>query len=113
MKKVLLLLAVLLPWPMISHADISIGVSVPGVSLHIGDRDNRGYYWDGGRWREPRWWHRHYPPHDGYYYAPPPRVYYVPPPPPPRGWRDRPPHRDYHDHYHHRDRDDRRGPPRW
>lgn len=110
MKKVLLLLAVLLPWPMISHADISIGVSVPGVSLHIGDRDNRGYYWDGGRWREPRWWHRHYPPHDGYYYAPPPRVYYVPPPPP-RGWRDRPPHRDYHDHDHHHDRDDRRGPP--
>ena len=32
----------------------------PGVTLHLGDRDRRGYYWDGGRWREPRWWHDRY-----------------------------------------------------
>jgi hypothetical protein len=27
---------------------------------HLGDRDRRGYYWDGGRWREPRWWNDRY-----------------------------------------------------
>lgn len=32
----------------------------PGISLHLGDRDRRGYYWDGGHWREPRWWNDRY-----------------------------------------------------
>ncbi|MFZ1874778.1 DUF2502 domain-containing protein [Serratia sp. D1N4] len=90
MKKVLLLLAALLPLslPAVSYADISIGVNVPGLSLQLGDRDNRGYYWDGGRWREPREWHKHYRPRD-YYYGPPRVMYYGPPP---REWRDRPRH---------------------
>ncbi|MGP2729359.1 DUF2502 domain-containing protein, partial [Serratia marcescens] len=42
MKKTLLLLAALLALPLASQADVSIGVNVPGLSLHIGDRDNRG-----------------------------------------------------------------------
>ena len=45
----------LLALPLASQADVSIGVNVPGLSLHIGDRDNRGHYWDGYRWRDPRW----------------------------------------------------------
>ncbi|CAI1687838.1 Uncharacterised protein [Serratia marcescens] len=45
MKKTLLLLAALLALPLASQADVSIGVNVPGLSLHIGDRDNRGHYW--------------------------------------------------------------------
>ena len=74
-------------------ADVSIGVNVPGLSLHIGDRDNRGHYWDGYRWRDPRWWadHHRYERPRGYYYGPPPRVIYYGPPP--RDWRDRPHYR--------------------
>ncbi|WP_071882825.1 DUF2502 domain-containing protein [Chania multitudinisentens] len=91
MKKILLLLVVLLPLslPIVSHAEVSIGVYVPGLSLQIGDRDNRGYYWDGGYWRTPRWWHENYRPR-GYYYAPPPQVRYYGPPR--REWHDRPHH---------------------
>lgn len=93
MKKTVLLLAALLSLPLVSHADVSIGVNVPGLSLHIGDRDNRGHYWDGGRWRDPRWWaeHRGYERPRGYYYGPPPRVIYYGPPR--REWRDRPHYR--------------------
>ncbi len=42
-----------------AHAD-SLTIRTPGVTLHLGDRDRRGYYWDGGRWREPRWWNDRY-----------------------------------------------------
>jgi hypothetical protein len=28
--------------------------------LQIGDRDNYGNYWDGGRWRDRDYWHRNY-----------------------------------------------------
>jgi len=86
----------LLAFPQVSHADVELGVDVPGLSLHIGDQDRRGYYWDGDDWRDPDWWHHHRhhegrwvwveePPHHG--------------PPPPHwhdGWRDDgPPH--WHD----------------
>ena len=93
MKKTLLLLAALLALPLASQADVSIGVNVPGLSLHIGDRDNRGHYWDGYRWRDPRWWadHHRYESPRGYYYGPPPRVIYYGPPR--RDWRDRPHYR--------------------
>ncbi len=93
MKKVLLLLAALLPLslPAVSHADISVGINVPGMSVHIGNCNDRGHYWDGYRWREPRWWYQHRP--REYYgprehYGPPPRVIYYGPPP--RQWRDGP-----------------------
>ncbi len=60
---------------------------VPSVKLQIGDRDNRGYYWDGGHWRDHGWWKQHYEwrgnrwhPHG--------------PPPPPRHHKKAP-----HDHH--------------
>lgn len=49
--------------PLAIHTAQATSASInlaPGVTLHLGDRDRRGYYWDGGRWREPRWWHDRY-----------------------------------------------------
>ncbi|WBF43539.1 DUF2502 domain-containing protein [Serratia rubidaea] len=57
MNKMLLLMCLLLP--VAAQADVSIDINVPGVSLHLGDRDDRGYYWDGYDWRPPQWWHAH------------------------------------------------------
>ena len=60
---------------------------------YLGDRSPRGYYWDGYRWRDPRWWADHHR------YERPRGYYYGPPPrvicygPPPRDWRDRPHYR--------------------
>lgn len=90
MKKIMLMLTVisaLSSIPTMAHANVSVGVNVPGLSLNIGSRDHRGYYWDGGDWRPPGWWaeHRYY---GGRW------VYYRPgPPPPPPGyyWREGPP----------------------
>jgi hypothetical protein len=56
MKKILLVLAALSALsgiPAVAHANVSIGINTPGLSLNIGDRDPRGYYWDGGGWRPP------------------------------------------------------------
>ncbi|WP_145556724.1 DUF2502 domain-containing protein [Yersinia canariae] len=59
MKKYLLLLGVLSLMPLVAQADVSLDINIPGVSLHLGDQDNRGYYWDGYDWRPPQWWHEH------------------------------------------------------
>jgi len=32
---------------------------MPGVSLRIGEQDNRGRYWDGYDWRDRDWWQGH------------------------------------------------------
>lgn len=32
---------------------------MPGVSLRIGEEDNRGRYWDGYDWRDRDWWQSH------------------------------------------------------
>lgn len=32
----------------------------PSIKLQIGDRDDYGNYWDGGRWRDRDYWHNHY-----------------------------------------------------
>ncbi|TBM02688.1 DUF2502 domain-containing protein [Hafnia paralvei] len=77
-----------------TSADIDL---LPGVTLHLGDRDQRGnywdgydwrdqswwrshqgrwigdrsprgYYWDGGRWRDQGWWHKNYDSRGGKYY---------------------------------------------
>lgn len=45
----------LLPATLPAHAD-GISISVPGLSINIGSRDDRGYYWDGYDWRSPYWW---------------------------------------------------------
>ncbi|QPG28097.1 DUF2502 domain-containing protein [Pantoea sp. SM3640] len=64
MKRALIfaaLLAVLSP--LANHTAEASSASItlaPGVTLNLGDRDNRGYYWDGSRWREPRWWNDRY-----------------------------------------------------
>lgn len=101
MKKILLVLAVVSAFsgmPTIAHADVSVGVNVPGFSMRIGDRDPRGYYWDGGDWRPPGWWSHHRRDRGRWVYYEP-----VPPPPPPRYWRhdpywrEGPPPRYWHD----------------
>jgi len=64
MKRALILAALLaLLSPLAIHTAEASSASInlaPGVTLHLGDRDRRGYYWDGGRWREPRWWNDRY-----------------------------------------------------
>lgn len=40
---------------------------MPGVSLRIGDQDNRGNYWDGYDWRDRDYWRKNYYYHDGRY----------------------------------------------
>lgn len=59
MNKSLLLLCTILALPAVSHAGVTLDVNVPGVSVHIGERDTRGYYWDGYDWRPPQWWRAH------------------------------------------------------
>ncbi len=65
MKKSLLLLCCALALPVIAQANVSIDLNVPGVSLHLGDQDQRGYYWDGYDWRPPQWWRAHQGHHYG------------------------------------------------
>lgn len=65
MKKYLLLLSVLSLMPLVVQADVSLDINIPGISLHLGDQDNRGYYWDGYDWRPPQWWHEHRGAHIG------------------------------------------------
>ncbi len=49
MQSIVLALSLVLVAPMAAQAaEITL---VPSVKLQIGDRDNRGYYWDGGHWR--------------------------------------------------------------
>ena len=62
---------------------------VPAVKLQIGDRDNNGHYWDGGRWRDHDWWKAHYDWRDN-------------------RWRPHDEHRE-RDHHH----DDHRPGPDW
>ncbi|CNI36032.1 Protein of uncharacterised function (DUF2502) [Yersinia rohdei] len=59
MKKYLFLLGVLSLMPLVAQADMSLDINVPGVSLHLGDQDKSGNYWDGYDWRPPQWWHEH------------------------------------------------------
>lgn len=65
MKKSLLLLCCVLALPAVAQANVSIDLNVPGVSLHLGDQDQRGYYWDGYDWRPPQWWRAHQGHHYG------------------------------------------------
>ena len=64
MKRALIFAALLaLLSPLAHHTAQASSASItlaPGVTLNLGDRDRRGYCWDGGRWREPRWWNDRY-----------------------------------------------------
>ncbi|MRS14782.1 DUF2502 domain-containing protein [Enterobacteriaceae bacterium RIT691] len=59
MFRSLILAAVLLAAaPLVANAgEITL---VPAIKLQIGDQDHYGNYWDGGRWRDRDYWHRHY-----------------------------------------------------
>ncbi len=92
LKPVLIALSLMLVAPMaVQASEITL---VPAVKLQIGDRDNNGHYWDGGRWRDHDWWKAHYDWRDNH-------------------WRPHDEHRkhdDRHDDHHHDDRRDDRGP---
>ncbi|WP_369788445.1 DUF2502 domain-containing protein [Rouxiella sp. WC2420] len=64
MKKTHLMLCVALVLPAIAQVNFvqaaSINVNAPGVSVHIGDKDRHGNYWDGYDWRSPQWWREHH-----------------------------------------------------
>ncbi len=68
MRRVLLFAALLASLsPLAPHTAEANSATInlaPGVTLQLGDRDRRGYYWDGGQWREPRWWNDRYRYHD-------------------------------------------------
>lgn len=128
-KTWLLMLALLLPAGS-ALAGVAVEIVTPGMVLHIGDRDRRGYYWDGFDWRSPYWWHDHRGRYwgarnrHGFYWngwrwvaTLPPRRYYAPPPPhfyrpqpvhhprwpahPPRPPSGAPHHGGQHGHGHH------------
>jgi len=95
MKKIIALIAVMTALsglPEIAHANVSIGVNTPGLSLRIGDRDPRGNYWDGGNWRPPGWWSHHRRDRGRWVYYEPPRRHYHHD----RHWREGPPPRHWH-----------------
>ncbi len=89
LKPALIALSLMLVAPMaVQAAEITL---IPAVKLQIGDRDNRGHHWDGGRWRDNDWWKSHYEWRDN-------------------RWR---PHGEHHDNRHHDRHDDHRpGPDR-
>lgn len=93
LKPVFLALSLLMVAPLAAQAaEITL---VPAVKLQIGDSDNHGNHWDGGRWRDHDWWNRHYEMRDDH-------------------WR--PHHEEFRDHHddRHDDRRDDRGPgPDW
>lgn len=65
MKKSFLLLCCVLALPVVAQAGMTVDVNAPGMTIHIGDQDHRGYYWDGYDWRAPQWWHAHQGHHMG------------------------------------------------
>ncbi|MHB9328602.1 DUF2502 domain-containing protein [Phytobacter ursingii] len=98
MFRSLILAAVLMACaPLVANAgEITL---LPSVKLQIGDRDNYGNYWDGGRWRDRDYWHRNYEWRDHRW-----RMH-------DRGWDKRDAYeRGYREGWN--DRDDRRGPGR-
>ena len=67
MQSIVLALSLVLVAPMAAQAaEITL---VPSVKLQIGDRDNRGYYWDGYDYRDPSYWKQHNGPRGEKYYT--------------------------------------------
>lgn len=65
MKKLILLLSVL-ALPLFAQAQ-DVRINVDGLKIQsgsttikFGDRDKRGYYWDGNTWRDPVYWDKHH-----------------------------------------------------
>ncbi|TPG62660.1 DUF2502 domain-containing protein [Ewingella americana] len=107
MKKSLLLLCCVLALPVVAQAGVTVDVNVPGVSVHLGDQDQRGYYWDGYDWRPPQWWRGHQGNHVGErndrgMYWRGDRWQPSPPPRPPHNRGHEQPHQNSHrDDQHH------------
>jgi hypothetical protein len=59
------LLTILTALPVVTSAAVSLDLTPAGVTIHIGDRDHRGYYWDGYDWRAPKWWQEYHGRHAG------------------------------------------------
>ncbi|WP_275556021.1 DUF2502 domain-containing protein [Mixta sp. Marseille-Q2659] len=59
------LLTIMTALPVVASAAVSFDLTPAGVTIHIGDRDHRGYYWDGYDWRAPKWWQEHHGRHVG------------------------------------------------
>ncbi len=58
LKPLFLALSMMLVTPLaVQAAEITL---IPAVKLQIGDRDDRGQYWNGGHWRDHGWWQKHY-----------------------------------------------------
>lgn len=38
----------------------NVRIQSGGVTINIGDRDKRGYYWDGKVWRDPTYWKKYH-----------------------------------------------------
>ncbi len=92
LKPALIALSLMLVAPMaVQASEITL---VPAVKLQIGDRDNNGHYWDGGRWRDHDWWKAHYDWRDN-------------------RWRPHDEHRERDHHHDDRRHDDRRPGPDW
>lgn len=87
-------------WTQAAEININLGgarIQTPGVVVTFGARDDRGYYWDGDRYRHPDYWRRHHGHRGEPYYTGQERR---------RAFRD---HRDDYEHDRRRDyRDDRR-----
>ena len=52
----------------------SIRVETGGTTISFGERDRRGYYWDGRVWRDPVYWEKHHGKGQGHgngYHCPP------------------------------------------
>lgn len=54
-----LALTILTALPVVASAAVSFDLTPAGVTIHVGDRDHRGYFWDGYDWRAPTWWQAH------------------------------------------------------
>ena len=62
MKK-LILAGLIAAMPLFAQADVNINVGGSSVqTLRFGNQDSRGYYWDGGAWRDRNYWERHHGP---------------------------------------------------
>ncbi|WP_145598831.1 DUF2502 domain-containing protein [Yersinia alsatica] len=57
--KPLLLITILAWFPLIPMANAESIELLPSVSLHIGEQDRSGNYWDGYDWRDRQWWQNH------------------------------------------------------
>lgn len=69
----LILAALITVTPLLAQAiDVNISglrVEAPGVTVTFGSRNNQGYYWDGGEYRDPDYWKKHNGPRGQSYYT--------------------------------------------